>query len=104
VTLLDARLNDTHKIIGIKKDADCDDSIARRLLDMGFTKGTQIKIAAIAPFGGTVLVSMRGGMVALRENAASLILLDNKVDGIDGGTVCQKRDLSNATGGRQCVK
>lgn len=45
----------------------------RRLLDMGFTQGSEIYVAGIAPFGGTVLVSLRESFIALREDAASLI-------------------------------
>ncbi len=48
----------------------------RRLLDMGFTPGSRIYIAATAPFGGTLLVSLRGFSVALREDAAKLVELE----------------------------
>jgi Fe2+ transport system protein FeoA len=45
----------------------------RRLLDLGFTPGTAVTVHNVAPFGGTVLVGLRGYMLALRENAARLI-------------------------------
>ena len=50
----------------------------RRLLDMGFTPGSEIYVAGVAPFGGTVLVSLRGYSVALRESAADLINVEPK--------------------------
>ena len=50
----------------------------RRLLDMGFTPGSEIYVAGVAPFGGTVLVSLRGYSVALRETAADLINVEPK--------------------------
>jgi len=90
MTLLDARLNKSYTIKLVHKDTEGGGAISRRLLDMGFTAGTQIKIASIAPFGGTVLVNMRGGMVALRENAAALIQLEDTV--------------SKAQEVRQCVR
>lgn len=53
----------------------------RRLLDMGFTPGSEVYVAGVAPFGGTVLVSLRGFSVALRESAADLINVELK-DGL----------------------
>lgn len=50
----------------------------RRLLDMGFTPGSEVFVAGVAPFGGTVLVSLRGFSVALRESAADLINVEPK--------------------------
>ena len=45
----------------------------RRLLDMGFCPGSEVYVAGTAPFGGTVLVSLRGYSVALRESPADII-------------------------------
>lgn len=48
----------------------------RRLLDMGMTPGTRLFVAARAPGGGAVLVSLRGIFIALRDSAAEVVLLD----------------------------
>ena len=45
----------------------------RRLLDMGFTPECRLFVVGTAPFGGTILVSLRGFTVALREDAADRI-------------------------------
>jgi len=45
----------------------------RRLLDFGFTPGTEVCVNNVAPFGGTVLVGLRGYTVALRENAGRAV-------------------------------
>lgn len=45
----------------------------RRLLDLGFTPQTKIYVVITAPFGGTVLVGLRGFLVALRQDAAAMI-------------------------------
>lgn len=50
-------------------------SAYRRLLDFGFTPGTVVTIKNIAPFGGTVLVTLRGYTLAIRENAGVNIIV-----------------------------
>ena len=48
----------------------------QRLLDLGFVKGTAVKICNIAPFKATVLVSLRGYVLAVRRQTALLVLVD----------------------------
>ena len=43
---------------------------------MGFTPGCKIKVSGLAPFGGTVLVKIRGFDVALRKNATDFISVE----------------------------
>lgn len=50
-----------------------DKNLKRRLLDMGITPKCRIEIAHIAPFGGTVMVGLRGFFIALRSDCASAI-------------------------------
>jgi Fe2+ transport system protein FeoA len=70
MTLSDAKIGKTYFISDIKAG-----QYRRRLLDMGFTRGAEIFVSHKAPFGGTVLVGLRGFTVALRENAAGEICL-----------------------------
>ena len=72
LTLMDAAVNKVYRI----KDVLGAGGERRRLLDMGFTPKSKIYVASIAPFGGTILVSLRGFMVALREDAARLIAIE----------------------------
>ena len=69
MTLLEARVNTMYKLRGVSGEGNA----RRRLLDMGFTPECALYVAGVAPMGGTVLVGLRGFMVALREDAASLI-------------------------------
>ena len=69
MTLNHAKIGKVYKIVQTKGEG----AQKRRLLDMGFTPNTEIFLAHTAPFGGTVLVSLRGFMVALREDASELI-------------------------------
>ncbi|MFR1566401.1 MAG: FeoA family protein [Christensenellales bacterium] len=69
MTLMDARTDRVYKVIEVGGSG----NERRRLLDMGFTPDCKIYVAHTAPFGGTILVGLRGFLVALREDAASLI-------------------------------
>ena len=42
-------------------------------MNMGFTEGCPVGVAARAPYGTSVLVRLRDFTVALREDAAALI-------------------------------
>lgn len=72
MTLLDASINKVYRVKTIGGEGNA----KRRLLDMGFTPDCHVFVASVAPFGGTILVGLRGYMVALREDAASLISIE----------------------------
>ncbi len=50
--------------------------ILQRLLDMGLTPGTQIKVAKIAPMGGPVEILVRGSKLALGQNIANNVFVE----------------------------
>lgn len=72
MTLLNAKQNKIYTIKGVTGA----DTQTRRLLDMGFTPKTGIYVVGVSPMGGTVLVSMRGSLVGLREDAAALVEIE----------------------------
>lgn len=72
MTLLDAQVNKKYKVNGVTGEGNA----RRRLLDMGFTPECDLYVAGVAPMGGTILVGLRGFMVALREDAAALIEIE----------------------------
>ncbi len=47
-----------------------EDTLCRRLLEMGFTPGECIRLVAAAPFHNPVAVNLRGTVFALRDNEA----------------------------------
>ncbi len=51
-----------------------------RLLEMGMTLGTHIRVVRVAAFGGPVDVWVRGYQLSLRRDEAMLIWLDNEQD------------------------
>lgn len=64
------------KIVGMSKE--CRGENRRRLLDLGFVKGTEIKIDLNSPMKNPVAYSVKGTSIALRNDQASKILI-NKV-------------------------
>lgn len=50
-----------------------------RMMEMGLTIGSEIEVAYEAPFGGTIAVRCRGGLIALRLEDASLIEVERKI-------------------------
>ncbi len=82
ITLMNAQINRIYKVTAVLAG-----KARRRLLDMGITPGAEIYVSNISPFGGAVLVGVRGFTVALREDAANLIqivLADKKPADAEG--------------------
>lgn len=53
--------------------------IRRRLLDMGVTRGTSLRITRLAPLGDPIEIEIKGYGLAIRRNEASFIEVE-KVD------------------------
>ena len=50
--------------------------VKRRIMDMGITKGIQIYVRKVAPFGDPVEVTVRGYELSLRKEDAEMIQVD----------------------------
>ena len=50
-------------------------TVKRRLVDMGLTPGTEVKVTKIAPLGDPIEVSLRGYELSLRKEDAGQILM-----------------------------
>ena len=48
-------------------------AVKRRIMDMGITKGTDIYVRKVAPFGDPVEVTVRGYELSLRKADAEMI-------------------------------
>jgi len=70
-TLFDLVTGDVARIVRIRGAGAA--AIRQRLLDMGVTKGTQLKVERHAPLGDPVEVSIKGYYLALRMNEAKEI-------------------------------
>ena len=52
-----------------------DGPLRRRLLELGFTPGTRLRVARLAPGGDPLEIRLRGYAVTLRRDSAKIILL-----------------------------
>jgi DtxR family Mn-dependent transcriptional regulator len=68
--------NESATIIGISKELRGDGR--RRLLDLGFVKGADVKIDLLNPLGDPVAFLIKGTAIALRKTQASKILITKK--------------------------
>ena len=48
-------------------------AVRRRIIDMGITRGTQVFVRKVAPFGDPVEVTVRGYELSLRKADAEMI-------------------------------
>ena len=48
-------------------------AVRRRIMDMGLTRGTQVFVRKVAPFGDPVEVTVRGYELSLRKADAEMI-------------------------------
>lgn len=48
-------------------------AVKRRIMDMGITKGTEVFVRKVAPFGDPVEVTVRGYELSLRKADAEMI-------------------------------
>ena len=65
--------NESAKIIGISKEIRGESR--RRLLDLGFVKGAEVRIDLLNPLGEPKAYLIKGTSIALRNNQASKILI-----------------------------
>lgn len=69
-TVLDLAPGQSGKIIKVGNKSG---SVKRRLVDMGFTPGTEVYIKKIAPFGDPIEAEIRGYEISIRKDDASQI-------------------------------
>jgi len=50
--------------------------VRRRIMDMGVTPGTQVKVIKVAPLGDPIEINVRGYELSLRKTEASQIEIE----------------------------
>ena len=71
-TLKDVAVGDS----AIVKKLSGEGALKRRIMDMGVTKGVEIFVRKVAPFGDPVEVTVRGYELSLRKAEAENILVE----------------------------
>lgn len=65
-------------------------ALRRRLLDMGLTPKTKIKVRKVAPMGDPMELQLRGYMLSIRLDDAAKIEIEVNDDGINPTCACGK--------------
>ena len=76
MTLKEIRVGETVKV----KKLSGEGPVKRRIMDMGITKGTDIYVRKVAPFGDPVEVTVRGYELSLRKEDAQMIEVEKEIE------------------------
>ena len=68
-TLRETRIGGTAKVVKIHGEG----AIRRRIMDMGITRGVEIKVIKVAPLGDPLEITVRGYELSLRKSDAAMI-------------------------------
>ncbi len=68
-TLSEVKTGQTVKVAKLNGDG----AVKRRIMDMGITKGVEVNIRKVAPFGDPIQVTVRGYELSIRKADAKMI-------------------------------
>lgn len=68
-TLKDVPVGESCEVVAIRSTG----PIKRRIMDMGITKGTEIKVTKLAPLGDPIELTVRGYQLSVRKEEAQHI-------------------------------
>lgn len=71
-TLKQAKIGDTVKVVKLHGEG----AVKRRIMDMGITKGVEIYVRKVAPFGDPLEINVRGYELSLRKADAEMIEIE----------------------------
>ena len=71
-TLKQTRVGDTAKVVKLHGEG----AVKRRIMDMGITKGVEVHIRKVAPFGDPIEITVRGYELSLRKADAEMIEIE----------------------------
>jgi ferrous iron transport protein A len=73
-TLKDVKVGETVKIRKITGEG----AVKRRIMDMGLTKGIELKIRKVAPLGDPIELTVRGYELSIRKADAMMVELEDQ--------------------------
>ena len=68
-TLKEISIGSTAKVVKLHGEG----ALKRRIMDMGITKGVEITVRRVAPFGDPIEITVRGYELSIRKADADLI-------------------------------
>jgi ferrous iron transport protein A len=72
LTLKDAKIGESVKVVKIHGEG----ALKRRIMDMGITKGIDIRIRKVAPLGDPMELTVRGYELSIRRADAEMIEIE----------------------------
>lgn len=70
-TLKDAKPGETVRVEKLTGEG----ALKRRIMDMGLTKGTEVRVRKVAPLGDPVEITVRGYELSIRKSEAENIVV-----------------------------
>jgi ferrous iron transport protein A len=71
-TLKDVKVGQTVKVVKLHGEG----AVKRRIMDMGLTKGVEIYVRKVAPFGDPFELTLRGYELSLRRADAEMVEIE----------------------------
>ena len=68
-TLREIKIGGTARVVKVHGEG----AVRRRIMDMGITRGVEIKVTKVAPLGDPLEVTVRGYELSLRKSDAAMI-------------------------------
>ena len=68
-TLKDVKIGQSARVVKLHGEG----ALKRRIMDMGLTKGVEIKVRKVAPLGDPIEITVRGYELSLRKEDAETI-------------------------------
>ena len=75
MTLSEIKIGQSAKVVKLYGEG----AVRRRIMDMGITKGTAIKIRKTAPLGDPIEITVRGYELTLRKADAEMIEVTTEI-------------------------
>ena len=71
MTLNELEVGKTAKVVRLNGEG----AVKRRIMDMGLTKGTAVKVRKVAPLGDPIEITVRGYELSIRKDEAAGIVV-----------------------------
>lgn len=68
-TLKDVKIGESTTVLKLNGHG----AVRRRIMDMGITKGVNLKVCKVAPLGDPIEITVRGYQLSLRKDDAEMI-------------------------------
>lgn len=68
-TLKQAKIGNTVTVVRLHGEG----AVKRRIMDMGITKGVEVRVCKVAPLGDPIEVTVRGYQLSIRKADAEMI-------------------------------